>query len=105
MHKENLYFEVFQRLEDLRKLGAKEEEIAILVFDNKSVVELAQFLQDKGVKVVIDTSAKLIHHNEVRALIEVLKYIQTKKIQFRQEFFMLLGIEITESQNKSLEVL
>lgn len=101
--KDNLYFEVFQRLEDLRKLGAKEEEIAILVFDNKSVVELAQFLQDKGVKVVIDTSAKLIHHNEVRALIEVLKYIQTKKIQFRQEFFMLLGLEITESQNRRLE--
>ncbi len=101
--KENLYLEVFEYLKTLTILGAKEEEIAILVFDNQSVVELAQFLQEKGVKVVIDTSAKLINHNEVRALIEILKFIQTKKIQYRQEFFMLLGLEITESQNKDLE--
>lgn len=103
--KDELYSAVLERLNELKALGAKEEEIAILVFDNKSVVELAQFLQEEGIKVVIDTSAKLINHNEVRALIEILKYAQTKNIQFRQEFFMLLGLEITESQNKNLEVL
>lgn len=100
---ENLYLEVFKTLESLKALGAIEEEIAILVFDNQSVVELAQFLQEKGVKVVIDTSAKLINHNEVRALIEILKFIQTKNIQYEQEFFMLLGLEITESSRKDLE--
>ncbi|WP_297809576.1 RecB-like helicase [uncultured Helicobacter sp.] len=101
--KDSLYLEVFKGLESLKSLGAKEEGIAILVFDNKSVVELAQILQEKGIRVVMDTSAKLINHNEVRALIEILKYIQTKNIQFKQEFFMLLGLEITESQNKNLE--
>lgn len=103
--KDKLYFAVLERLNTLKTLGAKEEEIAILVFDNKSVVELAQLLQEEGVRVVMDTSAKLINHNEVRALIEILKYIQTKNIQFRQEFFMLLGLEITEAQNKNLEIL
>lgn len=101
--KDNLYSEVFKCLDSLKCLGAKEEGIAILVFDNKSVVDLAQILQEKGIKVVMDTSEKLINHNEVRALIEVLKYIQTRNIQFKYEFFMLLGLEITESQNKNLE--
>ncbi len=90
---ESAYIGVAQCLRELLDLGAKQEEIAILLFDNDSVVELAEFLQAEGFRVVMDTSAKLVFHNEVRALIQSLKYFISKNPQFCEEFFMLLGLE------------
>lgn len=96
--------EISKCLRELLELGAKEEEIAILLFDNDWVVELAEFLETDGFKVVMDTSAKLVFHNEVRALIEFLKYLDSKNPQFCEEFFMLLGLE-KESLDRYFEIL
>ncbi|MDE5592231.1 MAG: helicase, partial [Helicobacter sp.] len=38
------------------------------------------------------TNTKLILHNEVRAMIEILKFLETKNPLFKKEFFMLLGL-------------
>ncbi|TLD85155.1 RecB-like helicase [Helicobacter sp. MIT 11-5569] len=90
--KEELYSAVLESLEHLKALEIKDDSIAILVFDNKMVVELAQFLQEQNYKIVIDTSARLINHNEVRAILELLKYITTQNPLHKEEFFMLLGL-------------
>ncbi|MBX7489970.1 RecB-like helicase [Helicobacter turcicus] len=91
--KDTLYNGVLESLQELKALKIKDDAIAILVFDNKAVVELAQLLQEQNYKVVIDTSAKLINHNEVRAILELLKYIITQNILYKNAFFMLLGLE------------
>lgn len=91
--KEAILSQVATSIRELLEVGAKEEEIAILTFDNDCVVEIAEFLQEEGFKVVVDTSAKLIFHNEVRALIEFLKYLIFENPKFCAEFFMLLGLE------------
>ena len=91
--KEAILSQVATSIRELLEVGAKEEEIAILTFDNDCVVEIAEFLQEEGFKVVVDTSAKLIFHNEVRALIEFLKYLVFENPKFCAEFFMLLGLE------------
>lgn len=91
--KEAILSQVATSIRELLENGAKEEEIAILTFDNDCVVEIAEFLQEEGFKVVVDTSAKLIFHNEVRALIEFLKYLVFENPKFCAEFFMLLGLE------------
>ncbi|CAM2792776.1 RecB-like helicase [Helicobacter burdigaliensis] len=93
---QNLKESAFLILQDLLKKGAKEEEIALLVFDNKAVVETATFLQEKDLKVVMDTSTKLIKHNEVRALIEYLHFCESNNPLFKEEFFMLLGLKTQE---------
>lgn len=69
----------------------KQSQIAILTFDNKSVLTIAQSLENEGYRVVMDSNAKLIYHNEVRALIEFLKFLQTQNILYEEEFFSLLG--------------
>ncbi|MDY5616824.1 MAG: RecB-like helicase [Helicobacter sp.] len=96
--------EISKCLRELLELGAKEEEIAILLFDNDWVVELAEYLETSGFKVVMDTSAKLVFHNEVRALIEFLKYLDSKNPLFCEEFFMLLGLE-KEPLDRYFEIL
>lgn len=93
---ENLEETSFLKIQELLEKDAKEEEIAILVFDNKTVVEIATFLQEKGLKVVMDTSTKLIEHNEVRALIEYLRFCESNNPLFKEEFFMLLGLKFEE---------
>ena len=90
--KEAILSQVATSIRELLEVGAKEEEIAILTFDNDCVVEIAEFLQEEGFKVVVDTSAKLIFHNEVRALIEFLKYLVFENPKFCAEFFYAFGI-------------
>lgn len=87
--KENLK----QSLKKLIENGALQESITILVFDNKSVNEVAEFLEKEGYKVVMDTTAKMIHHNEVRAIIEYFRFLKTDNLLNFNEFFMLLGKE------------
>ncbi|WP_104721137.1 RecB-like helicase [Helicobacter mesocricetorum] len=85
--------EVYLSIVKMLEYGVNPSDITLLVFDNKSVVELATFLQERGLRVVMDTSTKLIFHNEVRALIQFLKFLDTKNPMFQKEFFMLLGLE------------
>lgn len=92
--KEMLYEGVLETLREFKRLNIKEDSIAILVFDNKMVVELAQLLQSKNYKTVIDASAKLVNHNEVRAVLEFLKYLMTQNILHRDAFFSLLGLKL-----------
>ncbi|MCI5968683.1 RecB-like helicase [Helicobacter sp.] len=91
--KDVLYQGVLETLQALKAMGVKEDSIAILVFDNNAVVELAQLLQKQTYKVVIDTSARLVNHNEVRAILELLKYITTQNVLYKNAFFMLLGLK------------
>ena len=100
---EKLYQEIVESLKELKAKGAKDEDITILCFHNDVVVELAQFLQQEHFKVVIDTSAKLINHNEVRAIINLLQFIHTQNPLFRDSFLMLLGIEVCAKECAKLE--
>ncbi|MDD6055487.1 MAG: RecB-like helicase [Helicobacteraceae bacterium] len=84
---------VLESIKELKKCGVSDDRIAILVFKNDTVVELAQFLEANNFKVVIDTSAKLIYHNEVRAIIQALKFINSKNTQHYYEFCTLLGFD------------
>ena len=92
--KDALYQGALDTIQELKNLNFKEDSIAILVFDNKAVVELAQFLEEQDYKVVIDTSVKLVNHNEVRAILELLKHITTQNALYKEAFFMLLGLEM-----------
>lgn len=89
---EDLEEEVYLSIVKMLEYGVNPSDITLLVFDNKSVVELAIFLQERGLRVVMDTSTRLIFHNEVRALIEFLKFLEAKNPLFEKEFFMLLGL-------------
>lgn len=84
--KDTLYQGVLETLQKLKAKGIKEDSIAILVFDNKAVVELSQLLQEQDYKVVIDTSAKLVNHNEVRAILEFLNFIITQNNLHKNAF-------------------
>ncbi|MDE5602963.1 MAG: UvrD-helicase domain-containing protein, partial [Helicobacter sp.] len=90
---EKLEEEVYLSIVKMLEYGVNPSDITLLVFDNKSVVEFAVFLQERGLRVVMDTSTKLIFHNEVRALIQFLKFLDTKNPMFKKEFFMLLSLE------------
>lgn len=98
---DDVYATLIENLQQLKSLGVKDESVTILTFKNKDVTELAQTLQEKGYKVVIDASAKLIQHNEVRAIIEMLHHITTQNIQHYYAFCMLLGLD---NKKESLKV-
>ena len=100
---ESLYQEIVESLKVLKAKGAQDEDITILCFNNDTIVELAQFLQKEHFKVVIEASAKLINHNEVRAIINLLQFIHTQNPLFRDSFLMLLGIEVCAKECAKLE--
>lgn len=101
--KETLYEGVLEVLEKFKNLNVKEDSITLLVFNNEAIVELAELLKAANYKVVIDTSAQLINHNEVRALLELLEYITTKNPIHKHAFSMLIGIELNPALEAFLQ--
>lgn len=101
---EDIKLGVYKSICTLLENGALESDIAILVFDNKSVVSLESFLKEKGLKLVIDTSERLISHNEVRALIESLKYLYFNNDIYLRAFYSLLGLEYSLDEFNNIDI-
>lgn len=77
----------------LLEQGITPSDVAILVFSNDDVLRVAECLKDsfEGLKVVTETSARLLEQREVRALHRALFYLQEGKEVDGVSFLSLIG--------------
>lgn len=85
-----------EKVSELIALGADRNEIAVLCVTNADGESIKEALIGRGVEVVTETTAKLIHQPIVRALIEYFKYIYFEKEIYKENFFALIKRKSTE---------
>ena len=80
-------------IEDLLQNGADINKIAILCWTNKDGKALKEFLSEKGLDVVTETTTKLNNQTKIKAIIEFLKYQYFKEDIYKKNFFALIKQE------------
>jgi len=89
---ENAFEKIYEKIEFLNKNGIKDEDIAVLVYKNDDILNLGEFLESKGKKVVTAKKAKVLSQKNAKAIISLMKYLEnnTKKIELLN-FLSLVG--------------
>lgn len=107
--RENGYVEVVQTLDkiqkvidiitDLRARNMTSMSVAVLVFKNNDVLEVAQAIKQnfKDQKIVTDTTKLLINDAYPRAIIEFIRYIYTQEQLAIENFKALVGLDLNEN--------
>lgn len=87
---------VKENVKTLLAKGARANDIAVLTFTNADGLSIEEVLKAEGIQVVTETTAKLIQHNEVRAIIEFLKYLYFEESLYLKNFLALTGRSLEE---------
>jgi len=99
--KEEAFNKVYEKIEYLNKNGIKDKDIAILVYTNDEILSLANFLEEKGKKVVTAKKAKVISQKSPKAIISLMKYLNNNKLQIEKlNFLSLIGKKWNEEEIK-----
>ena len=90
------FISIFNKINELLNSGINENDIAILCYTNSDVLELFYYLKEKlpNLKIRTDMSSKLINQQNVKALINAIKYIYFKEDIYRENFNALVGNDI-----------
>lgn len=87
------------KVKDLIDSGIKPDDIAILTYTNSDVLDVFYFLKEKFPLLNIRTelNSKLINQQNVKALINGVKYLYFKENIYKENFNALLGIDFNSS--------
>lgn len=85
--------EMLAQVQRFLTLGASADEIAVLCSTNGDGEEVKNLLEANGIEVVTETTTKLIHQKNVRAVLEYLKYLYFSQEIYKENFFALLERE------------
>ena len=90
--KENAFNKIYEKIEFLNQNGVRDEDIAVLVYKNDDILNLGEFLEKKGKKVVTAKKAKVLSQQSAKAIVSLMKYLEddTKKIELLN-FLSLTG--------------
>lgn len=90
---EDITEEMITTVKAMVEVGIPYREMALLVFTNNDVVVLKEALQEAfgPIPIVTDSSKKLTSQNDVRAVIELVKYLYFDAEIFAQNFRALSG--------------
>ncbi|MEO1923791.1 MAG: UvrD-helicase domain-containing protein, partial [Nautiliaceae bacterium] len=70
--KEDAFEKVFKKIEFLNSKGVKDRDIAVLVHKNDDILDLAEFLEAKGKKVVTAKKAQVISQKSTKAVVSLM---------------------------------
>jgi exodeoxyribonuclease V beta subunit len=96
LQSEEKYLGILNKIKELLNSGINENDIAILCYTNSDVLELFYYLKDKlpELKIRTDMSSKLINQQNVKALINAIKYIYFKENIYKENFNALIGKDL-----------
>ncbi len=88
---EEIREEMIETVRRMRDAGIPYRDMALLVFTNNDVVELKEALLEAfgPIPIVTDSSKKLTSQNDVKALIELVKYLYFEAEIFAENFYAL----------------
>lgn len=91
-----------QRVLELKKLGIEENNIAILCATNGDGAVVQEKLEAHNIKVVTETTTKLINQKSIKAILEYLKYLYFHEDIYKYNFFSLINRDIETIYTPSL---
>ncbi|WP_418179669.1 RecB-like helicase [Aliarcobacter lanthieri] len=93
LQSEDKYSNIALKVDELINNGINPNDIAILCYTNSDVLELFYYLKEKfpTLKIKTDMTSKLINQQNVKALINAIKYIFFKEEIYKENFNALLG--------------
>lgn len=114
MQDEEKFLTLFNKIDELLKMGIHQNDIAILTYTNDDVLSLYTYLQEKlpEVKISTEMTSKLINQSNVKAVIQAIKYLYFQEEIYKANCNALLGKELnsilplhTESLKKKMPAL
>lgn len=96
LQSEDKFLGIVNKIKELLESGINAEDIAILCYTNSDVLELFYYLKESlpNLKIRTDMSSKLINQQNVKALINAIKYLYFKESIYKENFNVLIGKEI-----------
>ena len=90
---EDKFVNIKNKIKELLKEGISENDIAILCYTNSDVLELYYYLKEniKEIKIRTDMSSKLINAQNVKAIINLIKYLYFKEEIYKENYNALIG--------------
>lgn len=90
------FVNVAKRIEELLNNGVNFDDIAILTYTNDDVLSLYYYLKQKfpSIKISTEMTSKLINQQNVKALINAIKYIYFKEEIYKENLNALIGNKI-----------
>ena len=90
--KEDAFEKIYEKIEFLNKNGVADEDIAILVYKNDDILNIGEFLESRGKKVVTAKKAKVLAQKSAKAIVSLMKYIENPQKQIELlNFLSLIG--------------
>lgn len=93
---EDKFVNIALKVQELQRNGISANDIAILTYTNNDVLELFYYLKKKfpELKISTDMTSKLINQQNVKALINAIKYIYFNESIYKENFNALIGKEL-----------
>ncbi len=92
---EDIYNDIFLKVEQLLENKIEPSNIAILTYTNGDVLGIYEYLKEKlpKLEIVTEMTSKLINQTNVKAVINAVKYLYFKEDIYRVNFNSLIGYE------------
>ena len=90
MNRENVLEKIDEKIEFLKSKGVSEKNIAILVYKNEDILNVAEFLTSKNKKVVTAKKAKVVSMPSAKAIISLMKYLNNENLKIEKLNFLSL---------------
>ncbi len=97
---------IASNIANLMQKGVNSNDIAILTYTNDDVLSLYYYLKNKFPKLKITTemTSKLINQENVKALINAVKYLYFKESIYKENLNAIVGNDLTTSFNLKIDL-
>ncbi|WP_066162721.1 RecB-like helicase [Aliarcobacter skirrowii] len=99
------FLNISKKIEELLDSGINQSDIAILCYTNSDVLNLYYYLKNvlPNIKISTDMSSKLINAQNVKAVINLIKYLYFKEEIYKENFNAIIGKNINSSLDTNFE--
>jgi exodeoxyribonuclease V beta subunit len=103
---EDKYLFIKKKLDILFEKGIDPHNIAILTYTNADVLEIYEYLKNeyKDLKIITDMTSKLINQNNVKAIINLVKYYYFKEKLYQTSFNALMGFDLNQDIELNINI-
>ncbi len=90
--KDEAFEKIYEKIEFLNKNGVADNDIAILVYKNDDILNIGEFLENKGKKVITAKKAQVLSQRSAKAIVSLMKYLENNENQIELlNFLSLIG--------------
>ncbi len=106
INEDDIYNEIYLKVDSLLSNGIDPSNIAILTYTNKDVLNVYEYLKQKlpSLSIVTEMTSKLINQKNVNAVINAVKYLYFKEDIYKVNFNSLVGYEYFKEFTFSIDI-